>query len=91
MSYYWNNRDEVLKKFWDRYHNKGRKEKAASYYKKYADLLRFETNMKYKNMSRKEKNRKRKYQRERYYDPKHNEYLEEYQRIYDRIKKIKKL
>ena len=42
-------------------------------------------------MSKKEKNRKRKYQRERYYDPKHNEYLEEYQRIYDRIKKIKKL
>ena len=43
--------------------------------------------MKYKNMSKKEKDRKRKYQRERYHNPKYNEHLKEYQKIYDRAKK----
>ena len=74
MSYYWNNRNKILEKTWDRYHNRGGKEKVAKYYKKNADLLRFEASMKHKNMSNKEKDRK-KYQRERYYDPSHYEKL----------------
>ena len=55
MSYYWNKREEILKKSWDRYHNFGGKEKAAKYYKKNADLVRFEANIKYENMSKREK------------------------------------
>ena len=31
MSYYWFNGEKILKNTWDRYHNKGRKEKAAKY------------------------------------------------------------
>ena len=41
-------------------------------------------------MSKKEKDRKRQYQRERYYNPKYNEHLKEYEKIDDRMKKIKK-
>ena len=58
MSYYWDNRNEILKKAFDRYHNKGGKEKAAKYYGKNADLLKYEANMKYKNMSKRKKIRK---------------------------------
>ena len=29
MSYYWFNREKILKNAWDRYRNKGDKEKAA--------------------------------------------------------------
>ena len=39
-------------------------------------------------MSKKDKDEKRKYQRERYHDPKYNEYLKQYQRNYDSMKKI---
>ena len=31
---YWFNREELLKNAYDKYHNKGGKEKTASYYKK---------------------------------------------------------
>ena len=41
-------------------------------------------------MSTREKDKKRKYQRKRYHDPRHNEYLKQYQKIYDSMKKIKK-
>ena len=90
MSYHWDNRDEILKKSYHRYHNRGGKVNAAKYYKKNADLLRYEANLKYKNMSKMEKDKKRKYQRERYHHPNHNEYLKQYQKIYDSMKKIKK-
>ena len=46
--------------------------------------------MKYKNISKRKNLKKKKYQRERYYDPRYNEHLKEYQKIYDRMKKIKK-
>ena len=55
MSYYQDNKGELLKKAYDRYHNRGGKEKAAKYYRKNTDLLRYKANMKYKNMSKKEK------------------------------------
>ena len=32
--YYWSNRQELLKKAHDKYHNRGGKEKAAKYYQK---------------------------------------------------------
>ena len=34
MSYYWFNRENLLKNTWDRYHNKGGKQKAAECYRK---------------------------------------------------------
>ena len=35
MSYYWFNREKLLKNAWDKYHNKGGKQStAAEYYKK---------------------------------------------------------
>ena len=34
MSYYWFNREELLKKANEKYHNKGGKEKARVYYQK---------------------------------------------------------
>ena len=40
MSYYVENRTEILKKAYDRYHYRGGKEKAVKYYRKNADLLR---------------------------------------------------
>ena len=83
MSYYQDYKGEIVKKAYDRYHNRGGNEKNA-------DLLRYEANMKYKNMSKKEKDRKSKYKRERYHNPKYNEHLKEYQKIYDKMKKTKK-
>ena len=32
MTYYWFNREKLLKKAWDKYHNKGEKQKATEYY-----------------------------------------------------------
>ena len=34
MRYYWLNRENLLKNAWDKYHNKGGKQKAAEYYRK---------------------------------------------------------
>ena len=91
MSYYWFNREKSLKNAWDKYHNKGGKQKAAEYYRKNADLIRLEARNKYKNLSEKEKNKKRKYQRERYHmNTDLNERLKQYQRIYYATKKVKK-
>ena len=64
--------------------------KAAEYYKKNADVIKFEAKNKYKNMSEKEKKEKRKYQRERYDMPNLNEKLKQNQRDYYASKKIKK-
>ena len=33
MSYYWFNREKLFKNAWDKYHNKGGKQKAAEYLK----------------------------------------------------------
>ena len=65
LSYYWSNREKLLKNAWDKYQNKGGKQKAAKYYRKNVDLIRLEVKNKYKNLSEKEKNKKRNYQRER--------------------------
>ena len=53
MSYYWFSREKLLKNAWNKYHNKGGKQKAAKCYKKNADVIKFEAKNKYKNMSEK--------------------------------------
>ena len=62
MSYYWFNREKLLKNAWNKYHNNGGRQKAAEYYRKNADLIKFEARNKYKKLSEKEKNNERKYQ-----------------------------
>ena len=37
MSYYWFNREKLLKNAWYKHHNKGGKQKAAEYCRKNAD------------------------------------------------------
>ena len=64
MSYYWVNREKLLKNAWYKYHNKGAKQKAAEYYKRNADLIRLEAKNKYRNLAEKYKNTKRKSQRD---------------------------
>ena len=59
MSYYWFNREKLLKNAWDKYHNKGDTEKAAEYYRKNSDLIRLEARNKYRSLPKKEKNKKR--------------------------------
>ena len=90
MSYYWFNREKVLKNAWDKYHNKRDKSKAAKYYAA-NQVLRENARNKYKNLSEKEKNKKRKYQRERYHmTTELNERLKQYQRNCYSSKKIRK-
>ena len=66
MSYYWFNREELLKKANEKYHNKGGKEKAAKYYKDNREAIKKARN-KYKNLTKEEKELKRQYSRNRYY------------------------
>ena len=92
MSYYWFNREKLFKNAWDKYHNKGRKQKAAKYYAANQKFLRKDARSNYRNLSEKEKNKKRKYQRERYYmNTDLNEKLKQYQSNYYASKIIKKL
>ena len=58
MKYYWFNKEKLLKNAWNKYHNKGGKQKAAKHYA---------ARNKYRNLSEKEKNKKKKYQSERYH------------------------
>ena len=39
MSYYWFNKQELLQRAWDRYHNCGGKEKAVKYYTDNKEVL----------------------------------------------------
>ena len=59
MSYYWFNKQELLKKAKDRYNNHDGKEKAAKYYQANKDALKEKSKNKYKNLSEKEKELKR--------------------------------
>ena len=40
MSYYWFNRKKLLKNAWNKYHNKGGKQKAVKYYAANQEVLR---------------------------------------------------
>ena len=59
MSYYWFNREKLLKNAWDKYHNKGGKQKAAKYYAANQEVLREGARNKCRNLSEKEKNKKK--------------------------------
>ena len=52
MSYYWFNREELLKKANEKYHNKGGKEKAAKYYQDNKEAIKEKARNKYKNLTK---------------------------------------
>ena len=58
MSYYWFNRQELLQKAKEIYHNRGGKEKPAEYYIANKDVIKEKTNNKYRSLSAEEKNKK---------------------------------
>ena len=66
MSYYWFNGQELLQEAKDKYHNCGRKEKAAEHYIKNKYVTKQKANNKYKNLSEEEKEAKREYGKTRY-------------------------
>ena len=55
MSYYWFNRQQLLQKAKDRYHQCGGKEKAAKYYLENKGILKEKAKNEYKDLSEKEK------------------------------------
>ena len=65
MSYYWFNRQELLKKAKEKYDNGG-KEKAAKYYQDNKDVIKEKERNKYSNLSEEEKEVKRQYSKESY-------------------------
>ena len=65
MSYYWFNREELLKKEKEKYDNGG-KEKAAKYYQANKNVIKEKANSKYKNLSEEQKEAKRHYSKIRY-------------------------
>ena len=65
MNYYWYNRQYLLQKAKEKYHDYGGKEKAAEYYLQNKDFIKEKSN-KYKNLSEEEKEAKRKYNKDRY-------------------------
>ena len=66
MGHYWFNRQELLEKAKDRYHDGGGKEKTVEYYIANKDLQKEKANSKYRNLSEEEKEPKREYNRNRY-------------------------
>ena len=72
MRYYWFNRQELLQKVKDKYHNCSDKEKAAEYYLEYKDVSKKKAKKKYKNLPEEEKEEKRKYEKNRYRNMKEN-------------------
>ena len=59
MSYYWFNRQELLKKAKGKHHNCDGKEKGAEYYLENRVVLKEKAKNKYKNLSEEEKEAKR--------------------------------
>ena len=84
ISYYWFNREKLLKNAWNKYHNKGGKQKAVN-----QEVVSKDQEISIENLSEKEKNKKKKYQRERYHmNADLNERLKQYQRRYYASKKF---
>ena len=54
MSYYWFNREELLKKAKTKYLNKGGNEKVAKYHKDNKEAIKEKARNKYKNLTEKE-------------------------------------
>ena len=80
MNYYWKNRDALLKKRHNRYHNLGGKQKAAQYYQGNKEEIKKKERNKYRPMSEDEKNVIRERSKLRYHKNK-----EESQKILARI------
>ena len=66
MSYYWFNKQELLKQAKEKYHNNGGKEKAAKYYLDNKDVLKEKAKDVHRNLSEEEKEVKRLYSKDRY-------------------------
>ena len=64
MSYYWFNKQELLKKAKEKKHNKGDKEKAAKYYLDNKDVLKEKPKHVYRNLSEEETEAKRFYSKD---------------------------
>ena len=65
MSYYWFNRQKLLQKAKDKYHNCGGKEKAVEYYLANKEAIKEKGNNKYKNLSQKQKQAKKEHSKNR--------------------------
>ena len=72
MSYYWFNKQELLKKAKEKYHNNDGKEKTTKCYLDNKDVLKEKAKNVYKNLSGEEKELKRQYSRNRYNKLKEN-------------------
>ena len=59
MSYYWFNRDELLKKAHKKYQKEGVKERTSDYYQRNKETIRNMARNKYKNLSFEKKKRKK--------------------------------
>ena len=66
MSLYRFNRQELLQKVKDRYHNGGGKKESTEYYIANKDVLKEKAKKKYKNLSQEEKEAKRDSSQNRY-------------------------
>ena len=66
MSYYWFNRQELLKKANEKCYNKGGNEKAAKYYEDDKEVLKEKARNKYRNLTEEEKELKRQYSKDNY-------------------------
>ena len=53
MSYYWFNREKILKNAWDKYHNKRGKEKAAKYYAANQEIIKEDERNRYRSLPKK--------------------------------------
>ena len=65
--YYWFNRNDLLKKAHDKYHNKGGKEKAVLHYQKNKEMIKQRERHKYQMMSREDRDEKKRKSLEIYY------------------------
>ena len=65
MSYYWFNRQKLLQKAKDKYHNREGKEKAVEYYLANKEAIKEKGNNKYKNLSQKQEQAKKKHSKNR--------------------------
>ena len=88
MSYYWFNREIILKNAWNKNHKKDGK-KTVKYYAANKEVLKKHARNKYRNLSKTENDKKGKYQRERYHmNTGLNEKLKQFQRNYYALKKL---
>ena len=70
MSYYWKNREVLLKKAHSKYHNLGGKQKAAKYYQENKEDIKKKERNKYNSTSEDEENVIRKRSKDRYHENK---------------------